>query len=340
MNLERLNTFNNDIIILDGLWGTGKSILGPIISEMDAVEKIKAESIYEYISWLFSMKKIDKDAAIWIMKTYVDSAQYHNRIGREINLRWNDDTGLKHVINKWQYIKRLFGKEGDFKIDEINKKNIAFSVMSHMLMLAPDLLDLSYGSRVKLVEIVRHPLYMVNHFASYLDRFDSSREFTMSYYYREVKIPWFINEWKDEFVNGNKYERAVQCIVKLYPIIDEKVTQAKKNGIQILDLSFEEVVFETNTSLKKLEDFLGRKHTKNITSVLKKQKLPRKTILSGKGHSSYGWKQTDKSELDSYNEIVKNLNQNCSKESLEKILLLTDWYNKKYPSKLSKFSVQ
>ena len=95
MHIEKRNTFYNDIIVVDGLWGTGKSVLGPIISGMSGIEKIKADSTYEYISWLNSLGKIEKDAAIWMMRTYADSSQYHNRIGREINLRWSDDTGLK-----------------------------------------------------------------------------------------------------------------------------------------------------------------------------------------------------------------------------------------------------
>mgnify|MGYP000117562632 FL=1 len=122
MKIEKNSTFENDIIFVDGLWGTGKSILGPIISNMHEVEKIKSESIYEYMSWLNQLGKIDEDAAVWMMRTYADSSQYHNRIGREINSRWSDDTGLKQVINKWDYIKRLFGKEGNDFVNEINSK--------------------------------------------------------------------------------------------------------------------------------------------------------------------------------------------------------------------------
>jgi hypothetical protein len=72
MQLNKLKTFKNDIIIVDGLWGTGKSILAPIISGMEGVEKIKAESLYEYMSWLHYLGKIEKDGAVWmIYKTFI-----------------------------------------------------------------------------------------------------------------------------------------------------------------------------------------------------------------------------------------------------------------------------
>jgi hypothetical protein len=338
MKIDKKSTFENDIIFVDGLWGTGKSILGPIISNMHEVEKIKSESIYEYMSWLNQLGKIDEDAAVWVMRTYADSSQYHNRIGREINLRWSDDTGLKQVINKWDYIKRLFGKEGNDFVDEINSKNLAFSVMSHMLMLCPELLDKSYGSRVKIIETVRHPLYMVSHFANYLNRFEASREFTMAYYYQGVKIPWFINESVDEFVEGNKFERAVQSIVKLYPLLETKIENSKKNGLQILDISFEEIVFDTKLALEKIEFFLGRIHSEKIQIILKKQKLPRNTIAQGNGHKDYGWQRSNKSELDTYQELLKIVSENCSIHSQESLQSTIKWYNNKYPSKLSNLS--
>ena len=338
MIVEKKNRFSNDIIFLDGLWGTGKSILSPILSNMCNVEKIKVESIYEYISSMFFLNKIEKDAAIWMLHTYADTSQYNNRIGREINLRWSDDTGLKHVLNKWIYIKRLFGQEGDFKIDEINRENFALGIMSHMIMLTPQILVEGFNKRVKVIEMVRHPLYMLGHFANYLERFETSREFTMAYYYKDVKIPWFINDSLDEFVQGNKYERAIQCIVKLYPLLEIEIENAKKNGLQILELSFEEIVFDTKLSLEKIEFFLGRKHSKKIEIILQKQKLPRNTISQGNGHKAYGWQKSNKSELDTYQEYLKIVNENCSISFQESLYSTIKWYNNKYPSRLTNFS--
>jgi hypothetical protein len=338
MHLEKRNTFKNDIIILDGLWGTGKSILGPIISGMEGVEKIKAESLYEYMSWLYYLGKIDKDGAVWMMRTYADSAQYHNRIGREVNLRWSDDTGLKHVSNKFNYIKRLFSNEGDVKVIEINSKNLAFSVMSHLLMLTPDLLIPAYGNRVKVVEMLRHPLYMLNHFISYLERFESSREFTMAFYYKDVKIPWFVNGWEEAFVQGNKFERAVLCIVKLYPWLDSQIIKARNEGLEILELCFEELVFETNLATQKLQAFIGRKHSNQLKSILQSQVLPRETIAQGRGHASYGWKKTNMSESEFYMETFALVLDNCTLSSINEMQALINWYNIKYPSKLSLFS--
>ena len=339
MKVEKRDTFSNDIVFIDGLWGTGKSLLSPIVSSMDRVEKVKSESVYEYMSWLYQLDKIRRDAAVWMLRTYADMGQYHNVIGRETNLRWGDDTGLKNASNVTQLISRLFEKDGDYKIEHINNNNLAFCVMSHMLMLAPELLFEAYGDRVKVVEMVRHPLHMVAHFEAYLSRFDSPREFTISYYHNQVKVPWFMNEWAGEYVNGNAIEQAVLCITKLYPLLNEKVELSKKNGLELLDLSFEESVFDTGRTLEKLQVFLGRSHHPRINRVLKKQKLPRDMISKGKGHASYGWQGNNKkTEEDNYQDMLGRVKSGCSKELVEQLDTTIAWYNEKYPSKLSRFA--
>lgn len=336
MQLEKRNTFYNDIIFVDGLWGTGKSLLGPIVSGMSGVEKVKIESLYEYISWLFYLGKISKDGAQWMLRTYADCSQYHNTIGREVNLRWGDDTGLKSAPEKLKIIRRLFGDEGDDKVAEINDNNLAFCAMSHMLMLTPELLPLAYDNRAKVIEMVRHPLYMMGHFAAYLARFESPREFTMAFYHENTKIPWFAKGWEGEFIQGTPTEKAVLCITRLYSWLDDKIEKARAAGLAVLDLSFEEAVFETDTMLQKLEKFTGRRHHSRIASILKRQMLPRETIAKGRGHSSYGWSKSNKTESEMYSEMMANMRENCSVKLQREMSRVIDWYNKKYPSLLSK----
>lgn len=337
MKLEKRNTFINDIIFIDGLWGTGKSLLGPIVSGMDRIEKVRIEGVYENISLLYHLGKINQDGALWMLRTYADKSQYYNTIGREVNLRWGDDSGLKNAPEKLKIIRRLFGPEGDSKVEEINRENLAFCVMSHLLMLTPELVPLAYGSRVKVIEMVRHPLYMVGHFSAYLARFESPREFTMAFYHEDTKVPWFAQDWKAEFVRSNPTERAVLCITRLYPWLDTKIERARASGLAVLDLSFEEAVFQTDKTLHKLEQFTGRRHHSRIASILKKQMLPRETIAKGRGHSSYGWTKSDKTEGEMYAELLAGVRANCSVELQNEMNKVIAWYNEKYPSPLSQY---
>ena len=338
MNLEETSSLTNDIIFVDGIWGTGKSLLGPIISGMDRVEKVKIEHIYEYVSILGYLGKMAPDAVPWMLKTYGDLSQYNNVIGREVNLRWNDDSGLATNPNMFSYIKRLFQGEGDHKIIEINDNNIALNIMSHMLMLVPNPIFETYGNRVKVIEMVRHPLYLVRHWISYMERFDSPREFTISFQYKGTKIPWFVAGWEDEYFEANAMDKILICIIRLYEWLNNSTQKMLLNGNQILTLSFESLVMSPDNPLKEIENFLGRKHYPRLASLLRKQKIPRKTISQGKGHPAYGWhKDFDSSEAQIYEQNLKFVMSNGSSENVNRFLRLIENYNLNFPSVLKKF---
>lgn len=337
MLLQKNNTYTNDIIFIDGLWGSGKSLLAPIISSMNLVEKVKIDSIYEYISLLNRLKKIDEDAAIWMMRSYVDMSQYHNVIGREVNLRWKDDSGLRFSPDKFGLLMRLFGGEGDAKAVEIDRKNIGFCAMSHMLMLTPDLLTPSFGDRVKVIEMVRHPLYLIEHFKAYLSRFDSPREFTMSFYKSGKKIPWFALDWEYDYIHASDTERAVLCVVNLYRSIFKEISLSRNNGLAVLDISFEQIIFDPIPVLSALEKFTGRGHNKSIFSILKKQKLPRHSVGEGRGHDSYGWSIDSSAEGDAYQRHAQTILANTSDQLLQTFRGLIRTYNNNYPSKMCEF---
>lgn len=337
-NLNKFSASNNDIIFVDGLWGTGKSIIGPIVSNMFNVERIKIEGIFEDICVLDYLDKITEDAAIFMLEKAAEELQYHNLIGRHINLRWHDDTGLKDYPNKIKLIRRLFAKEGDQNIEQINKQNIASCFMSHNLMLTPNLISSSFQSRLKIIEMVRHPLYMVDHFVNYLKSFERARELTLSTSLEGKKVPWFANDWKDEFISTNDTEKAVICIINLYRWLNKNINQQRDNGLQLIEISFEQTVFETEKMLKRMSEFLGRSHSKHLSRLLKKQFLPRKVISQGRGHSSYGWKENSLSDQENYKMLFNKVTKNCSNETQDEMVALIKLYDERYPSEISHFA--
>lgn len=338
MEVKKFSHFRNDVIFVDGLWGTGKSLLYPIISGMDRVEKAKAEHLYEYVCILQHLDKISPDATSWMLNTYADLSQYNNLIGREVNLRWRDDSGFGNNPNSLRYVRRLFGGEGDSKISDINGNNLALNVMSHMLLLvAPPIFE-AYGERVKIVEVVRHPLYIVSHWHSYLQRFDSPREFTVSLNYKGIKIPWFAADWEEEFSELNTMDRALISISKLYEWLDRAIQTGIEEGRKVLILTFESLVMDPHESLQKLSSFMGRSHHPRLSRILRHQKVPRKTISQGRGHAGYGWsKGSGTSELEFYKRSMDFVSSEGSTAAVTTFLDSIKWYNKKFPSPLLEY---
>jgi len=337
--LKKFNSFSNDIIFIDGLWGTGKSIIAPIVGSMECVEKQKIEHIFEYLCVLRYLNKIEPDAVDVMLKTYADLFQYNNLIGREVNLRWNDDSGPRNNPNSIRYIKRIFGKEGDSVVEEINQKNLALLVMSHMVEPTSQPLVKAYGSRLKVIEMVRHPLYLVEHWYSYLSNFDSKREFTLSFDYNGQKIPWFASDWKNKYIDMTIIDRVLYSIIFLYNLLFDSLSKIDIDKPNTLVISFESFVMNTQEELERLHLFLGRSHSLKIKKILKQQKIPRKQLSLGKGHASYGWTKSDAgSEYEEYNNKLKFIENKGSKDIIERFDALIKKYNQRWPSILNDFN--
>jgi hypothetical protein len=338
MQLKKFNTYSHDIIFIDGLWGTGKSMLAPIVSGMKGVEKQKLNYMFEYLCILRYLNKLDPDAATAMLQTYSDIDQYHSLIGREVNLRWEDDSGVANNPGSLRYIRRMFGPEGDHIVKRINGENLALNIMSHMILPVAESLLEAFGERLKIIEVVRHPLYMVKHWLAYLSRFEGPREFTISFEIEGHKVPWFAADWYEEYINLPMIDRVLASIVKLYERLFKAIDEMNQREQQLLVISFEHMVLDPESVLKQLEQFLGRAHNPNLNKILRKQKLPRERITHGKGHAAYGWQAgIENSERDEYEKLAAFIQTSGSKKYLDSYAKLITEYNQRWPCILSQF---
>ena len=289
LDLKHFNSFTNDIIVVDGFWGGGKSVVTSIIGSMARVEKKKVEHVYEYVCIAHSTGKMNTDAASAFLKIYADLSQYNNLIGREVNLRWSDDSGLRNNPGSLTYLKRLFHPDGDSVADQISERNLALLIASHELISVSDLLYESYGSRLKLVEVVRHPVHLFNNVRDYTAEFERTREFTLSFEVSGVKVPWFAADWADEFVSSSITDRALLSIARMQSGMFSSIDSINAAQQPLLVLSFENTVLRPEDSIEKLEIFLNRPRTRRTNRVLRQQNLPRKQISAGKATSSFSF---------------------------------------------------
>ena len=76
LKLSRSTYLANKIVIVDGLPGCGKTMLSPILSSFDRVELISYAFEVEWICRLNYLKKIDKDAANFMVHNLIDHKIY------------------------------------------------------------------------------------------------------------------------------------------------------------------------------------------------------------------------------------------------------------------------
>ena len=117
------NSFSENIVIVTGITSSGKSLIAPIISSLKSSEKVMFNFLLEQIPMLNYIGKMDDDTAEYLLKYSIDNMIYDERIGRNTNFRFNDESSIWNTNNPKKYFKRLFENEGNIVLEGIKKEN-------------------------------------------------------------------------------------------------------------------------------------------------------------------------------------------------------------------------
>jgi len=276
------------------MWGSGKSILSSLIGSMNGVEKKRLDHSFEYLCIGFHLGRMSLDFAATLMRIYADLDQYNNIIGREVNLRPNDDSGFRNTPQSLRYLFRLFGPEGDEIVEIINTQNRALLLVTHHITAIREPLVTALGNRLFLIDVVRHPLQLVKYWTRYFSDFDRSREFTLSALVGATRVPWFAINWSEEFVSLSPIDRAIRCINQIQSA--SLASQASSLGAndqatapKTLMMPFERLITDTDLVLDEVATFLGRTRTRWTRAALRRQKVPRDLSEPGNPTNSRSW---------------------------------------------------
>jgi|APSaa5957512535_1039671.scaffolds.fasta_scaffold25432_3 hypothetical protein len=328
----RKNKLCNQIVFVDGMWGTGKSILTPIVGSFKQIEKQMLNHNFEYVCTLENFDKIANSEAKSLIQLMADVALFNSMISREVNLRPFDDSGLLNNPNGLRYLKRLF-KTGDATVvEEIKNDNPTLQIMTHNILQSSKLLFDTFDSLMKMIVMVRHPVYMAEHWFNYIDRVGIDlREFTLTTG-ENGDIPWFASGIKN-YLSMKPMDKVIYGIKALMDMQDNILSEMDETRKkQILLIPFESFVLDPHKWIKKSTQLLETEDTRITYKVLKKQKCPRVKIHAGKGHSSYGFDKNliQLSEEEDYNRRLTFIHEKATPKAINILNDLSQRYMENY----------
>lgn len=311
------------IVFIDSLWGAGKSVVAPVLGSLKNVEKQIVEGIFERICLLEEFKKIDSDAAITLIRLYADELIYDSVISRRINFRIFDDSGFLNNPKKIKYIAQLFFKDGEAAMERIRKNKPILQIMTHQLMPVVNFAFRALGERLRVIEMVRHPLYMINHWFNYIERCGTDpREFNLWIEYKGKALPWFAAGWEEKFISLKTMDKVIHSLDLLINKKNESFDKLdERYKRHILFIPFENFVTNPWPFVREIELFLDTQITAETRRVLKRQRCPRKCLSAGRGHKHYGWNKVDRNLTDIM-DLKKRKNFVESKANRESIAIL------------------
>ena len=326
------------IVIVDGLPGCGKTMLSPIVSALERVELMNYAYEVEYACVLNYLGRIQPDATKTLVRAFTDLKLYNTMMGRETNFRFSDlSSAFKD--RPCRYLKRIFQKGDEMIPERIKKEKPILNLTTHNLLGMSDPVFMALGNRVVVIEVVRHPLYMLKQQMLNMERLlANARHFTIYFKYQDQELPFWTWGWEECFVKSNALEKAIYMMEHWLKLAEDKTEKLKAEyGAQILVVPFEKFVIGPEPYLRKIEQLLETRVTAYTRRVMKKQKVPRKMYGEGIGLKIYkrcGWEPPQKGATEA-EELSKHRQwavRHSSPEAMAVLDKLCAEYEKKYLS--------
>ena len=297
MELNNPKNISSVNVFIDGLARSGKSSLCQTIVSLKNSEHIDMATNLEYIMTGLVSKKISPDFAKTYLKTYFNQTCYNKLIGRGVNFRPTDFTGIANFRDPKIYHDRLkifsYGKKkyhykkthikvknlSDPVLKTLNTKNLFFPFQSHYLLSyfkEFKNLDLNY----KIIEILRNPVDIVFSLIS-RGTYDFNikkdiRLLTLSILHKKKIAPWFVNDYVEDYLRSNKSERAALIVINnLEKMITNSNLIKPLINKKIFILPFEKFVTKTKKEMQNIARFLKTKTTKSTDVFIKNANCPR-----------------------------------------------------------------
>ncbi|MBM22948.1 MAG: hypothetical protein CMD78_01620 [Gammaproteobacteria bacterium] len=331
MKIERENVFDNRIIFVDGMWGSGKSLLAPLLGLGQSIEKQKIDPNFEYICTLNYLKQLSEEAAANMLKIQSDLVTYSSYIAREVNFRFHDSSGVFNNPKKLKYFSNLFKKDKGNVEGEILTKKPILHIMSHNIFPVSKPLFRAFFGRLKLIVMTRNPVYMMQYWSTYLQRVGREpKELTLCIG-DKGDVPWFIKDVK-KFNNLTPMEKAIESYKDLSELQLEVEKEGFLNKDSLLMIPFESFTLDSKTWITKITDYLELDDYKKFTKFLSKINCPRAYLLEGIDKKVIRSKGNNLATLekDNFDSILEEIKGEVSSSYFQDLIGLIRKYKEKY----------
>lgn len=271
MDWTRVGGIKNQILIVDGLSGTGKSMLSKVLGSLDG---FATPRFFYPLEWALegvtdnAMRKDFFDAWFCLL---TDQLTYDYQISREVNFRPSDMSSVLRSPGAVRALLRLIRPDGP---GVLGTGVEGLSLVTHQSFGGCEAVRQALGDRLLWLEIVRRPADVVTHWASYIERYGTSpSEFTLAKSFNESSVPWFVDE-PEAFLTANSATKTLLSLVSLYSKLnrfEEEVKQFKN----VIFIPFEKFVVRPHDYLVEIETATSSTFGPALKKILRSEGIPR-----------------------------------------------------------------
>lgn len=321
------------VVFVGGLPGCGKTLMTHLLGGLARVETQTYNYPLEHLCGLYLLGQIDEGPAIAMVRMWTDLDLYNLTMSRGVNFRFSDYTCALRNPGGWRYVRRLFQPGDAAAVERIRHTHPILHLTIHNLLAISPLLFKALDDRLRLLEVVRHPLYMIKQWYLYIHRYGTDvRDFTVWFDYEGQALPFFARGWEEQYVRANLMDRVIYSIERLSQL-GQRVLDglSERERAQVMILPFEPFVLDPWPYLRQLEGLLGTQVIARTRHELRRQRVPRRRIADGiprKDYQQYGWEPA-KPGLSEHDELDRR-RQFAAREATPEALAVLDRLSESY----------
>jgi hypothetical protein len=340
----RARSLVDQVIIVDGLPGTGKSMFSSsIVPSLERVEIMSFCENIEAICDLYDLNEIGLDTASALVSMFADLKLYNSMMGRHTNTRPTDLTSIFNYHNPKKYLNRM-SLEGDAKVlEKIDIERPILLLHTHHKLGVSEPLFKAFSEKLYFLEVVRHPAYVIKqiHTSSIIDLIGNPRSWTVEYEYKGNSLPYYFKGDEDLILSASDAGKAIYFINKYTNQSNYmKSRLLQKDSHNVFVIPFEQFVLKPDYILTELCNFLDLKQTKYTDQALYDQRVPRdkttdsvKKTLYQDVYKACGGYTVDNPELSELQELDINkawVKEHSTKDEFDLFTKLCTDYEREY----------
>jgi len=298
--VRKSKSFTNKIIMVNGFNASGKTLFSPIVSSIKNVELMSFAYEIEWCSSFLYSDQMSEEAYVEFIKMHVDHSIYNQMMSRSVNFRFTDLSSAMSHKSKWTYVKRLFQK-GDNAIPEKIKdvKPILSLTTCHLMPFVPTLTS-ALQERLLFIEIVRDPMFMFHQLLILQEsviKGCSEKDFTVRVKEGEIDATYLeyysSKEVFDNLSDADNITIVVSYLERMFDFyFSLDLEDLEINNSSFMLIPFEKFVLSPKEWIESIVEFTGNKWSKDIDKEMKRQKVPRTLLRSGRDlaiYKRFGW---------------------------------------------------
>ena len=265
-NIRKIIHRNNikEITIITGQQKSGKSLITNLVSTFNGPINIKIDFGLDNIIQLLKNNFINISQFKDIFLLILDNIFISSTLGRNLNLKKNEESSIWNTSNPKFYLKRIKSKIAKKNLKNLIKKENNFFITLHNFIEFKDILSKSI-SKIKIIYVYTNPinqiynLYCSKKFITAGEKIDRS----VLYTFRNKKIFNDVYGHEKAYLKSSRLGKIL-LLKNIYDKSDIKSIKKSVKNIKILKLNYNNVLSNPYMETLKISKFLGKK-TSNIT---------------------------------------------------------------------------